>query len=216
MSQSGASVAIVGANLRRNVANSVEDVATALLVRDGVIEALGSDAEVRAAAEESRIRVINVEGATVAPGLFDSHSHPEWAASITAGVDLGGIHTLDELQGALRAEASRVGSGDWVRGWNLEYELFRDTGVTRTVIEEAVGGRPAILLFYDLHTGLATNAALEAAGITGPMEFADTSRAVVDDNGVPTGELREMTAFRMVMDARPPYRAEEETEALPP
>lgn len=213
-SQAGGSLAIVGAQLRRNVADSGVEEATALLIRDGVIEALGSDPEVRAEAERSGIRVIDVEGATVTPGLFDSHSHPEWAASITAGVDLGGVQNLVELQAVLRDEAARVEGDDWVRGWNLEYEVFRDTGVTRRVIEEAVGDRPAMLIFYDLHTGLATGAALRAAGVTGPREFADTSEVVVDEGGVPTGELREMTAFRMVMDAKPAYGPAEEAEAL--
>ena len=214
MSQTAASVAIVGANLRRNVAGTAGRPATAILVRDGVIEALGSDAEIAAAASDGGIRVIDVEGATVTPGLFDSHSHPEWAASITAGVDLGGIGTLDELTAVLRAEASRVGDDGWVRGWNLEYELFRDTAPHRAVIEEAVGDRPAILIFYDLHTGLATRSALAAAGIHGAVEFADTSSVVVDEDGTPTGELREMTAFRMVLDAHPAHPPAEEADAL--
>lgn len=46
------------------------------------------------------------------------------------------------------------------------------------------------------------------------MEFADTSKVVVDEDGVPTGELREMTAFRMVMDANPAHGPDEEVEAF--
>ena len=214
MSQSGASVALVGAHLRRNVADSDTRGASALLIRDGVIEALGSDAEIRRTAADSGIRVIDVDGATVTPGLYDAHTHPEWAASVTAGVDLGGIASLDELQAVLRSEADRVSGDGWIRGWNLEYELFEETGVTRTVIENAVGGLPTILVFYDLHTGLATQAALRAAGINGPMEFKDTSKVVLDEHEVPTGELREMTAFRMVLDAEPPFGPDHEAEAL--
>ena len=214
MNQVGASVALTGTHLRHNNAGLAQDDATALLIRDGIITMLGSDAGILSAANGQRIRVIDVAGATVTPGLFDSHTHPEWAASITAGVDLGGIQTIDKLQAVLRKEASRSSEHGWVRGWNLEYEVFHETGITRTVIEEAVGGRPAILLFYDLHTGLATEAALKATGITGSMDFADTSKVVVDHEGVPTGELREMTAFRMVMDSNPPYQPEEEAEAL--
>ncbi len=214
MHQTGSSIAIVGANLRRNVATKEQVPPTALLVRDGVIAQLGDDEAVRAAVAEGDIQVIDVEGATVTPGLFDSHTHPLWAVNITAGVDLGGITTPGALQSALREEAERAGANGWVRGWNLEYEVFRDGGIDRAVIEQAVGGRPTILLFYDLHTGLATQSALTAAGITGPVEFDDTSEVVVAADGRLTGELREMTAFRMVSDAKPPYSPREEADAL--
>ncbi len=214
MSQAGASIAIVGAHLRRNVERSGGEEATALLIREGLIQALGNDEEIRNLAEADGIRVLDVAGATVTPGLFDSHTHPEWAASLTAGVDLGAVENLEELRDVLRSEADRVGSEGWVRGWNLDYEVFREAGLSRAVIEDAVGGLPAILVFYDLHTALATGAALEAAGITGPVEFEDTSKVVLDGDGVPTGELREMTAFRMVLDARPPFTPAEEAEAL--
>jgi predicted amidohydrolase YtcJ len=214
VTRTGSSLAIVGAHLRRNVARAGEDEPTALLVRDGVIAELGDDQTIRAAAAESGIRVLDAAGATVTPGLFDSHTHPLWAVSITAGVDLGGIVTAEGVRSALRQEAARVGPDGWVRGWNLEYEVFGDAGIDRVVIEEAVGARPTILIFYDLHTGLANEAALTAAGITGPVEFEDTSEVVVDPEGRLTGELREMTAFRMVSDARPPYSPDEEADAL--
>jgi predicted amidohydrolase YtcJ len=212
--QTGSSIAIVGANLRRNAASEEQVPPTALLVRDGLITQLGDDKAVRTAAAEDGIQVLDVKGATVTPGLFDSHTHPLWAVNITAGVDLGGITTPEGLQAALHKEAERVGPDGWVRGWNLEYEVFRDVGIDRAVIEQAVGERPTILIFYDLHTGLATQTALTAAGITGPVEFHDTSEIVVAPDGRLTGELREMTAFRMVSDAKPPYSAREEADAL--
>lgn len=214
MTQTGSSIAIVGAILRRNVATEGHGAPTALLVRNGVIAQLDDDKAIRAAARESDIQIIDVCGATVTPGLFDSHSHPLWAVNITAGIDLGGISTLEALQSALHRETARVGADGWVRGWNLEYEVFRDVGIDRAVIEQAVGGRPTILLFYDLHTGLATQAALTAAGITAPVEFDDTSEIVIGPDGRLTGELREMTAFRMVSDAEPPYSPHEEADAL--
>ncbi len=120
MNQVGASVAITGAHLRHNNAGLAHEDATALLIRDGIITMLGSDAGILSAANGQRIRVIDVAGATVTPGLFDSHTHPEWAASITAGADLGGIQTIDKLQAVLRKEASRSSEHGWVRGWNLE------------------------------------------------------------------------------------------------
>ncbi len=213
MTQTPGSVAVTGARLRRQVTvDSGVSPPTALLVRDGRIDHLGDDATIRDAARADGIRVMDVGGATVTPGLFDSHSHPRWAVSLTAGVDLGGIDTLEGLRAALRTEAERLSPGAWVRGWNLEYEALREPGFDRAVLEDVVGERPMVLVCYDLHSALANGPALARAGITGPREFADTSEIVVDDRGRLTGELRELTAFRLVTDTEPTYTPTQERD----
>ncbi|MBC9937589.1 MULTISPECIES: amidohydrolase [unclassified Leucobacter] len=207
----GGDLAIVGARLRTNTADHGD--ATAILAVDGRIRLVGSDAEVREAAETAGIEVRDLAGATVTPGLFDGHTHPVWAAEVTAGVNLGGLETVAEICAALAAEAERVPADRWVRGWNLEYEPFEETGMLASLIEEAVGGRPTALMCYDMHTALVTRAALEAAGVTGAQHFEDASEIVVDADGVPTGELREPSAYQFVLAAAPVLSAEETLEA---
>lgn len=208
----GGDLAIVGARLRTNTDEGIG--ATALLVRAGRIAALGDDAAIRAEAEAAGIPVHEASGATVTPGLFDSHTHPHWAAEVTAGIDLGGLETVAQLREAIAAEHARLPEGAWLRGWNLEYEPFEETGLRGDLLEDAAPGRPVALICYDLHTGLATAPALAAAGIIGAREFADASEVVVDDAGVPTGELREPTAYNLVFDAAPKPSSEEERDAL--
>lgn len=207
-----ASLALIGAKLRTNTDDHAE--ATALLVRDGRIAAIGSDAEIEAAAREAGIEVRDLAGATVTPGLFDSHTHPHWAADVTAGIDLGGLGTIDEIRAAIAAEHARLPEGAWVRGWNLEYEPFERTGMRGELLEDAAPGRPVALICYDLHTGLGTAPALAAAGITGARAFADASEIVVDGDGRPTGELREPTAYQLLFDAAPKPSRDEERDAL--
>ncbi|MBK0420123.1 amidohydrolase [Leucobacter sp. CSA1] len=218
MGEHGGDLAIVGARLRTNAEADAErgglSESTAVLVRGGRIERLGDDASVRAEAEALGLPVRDLKGAVVTPGLFDGHTHPHWAADVTAGVDLGGLETVDEIREALAREAARLPEGAWVRGWNLEYEPFEETGMRGDLLEEAVQGRPAALICYDLHTGLATRAALDAAGVTGARRFDDTSEIVVDERGVPTGELREPSAYQLVFDAAPAPTHEEERDAL--
>ena len=93
--------------------------------------------------------VRHLAGATVTPGLFDSHTHPNWAAEVTAGVDLGGLGTVDEIRAALAAEHARLPEGAWLRGWNLEYEPFEHTGMLGSLLEDAAPGRPIALICYD-------------------------------------------------------------------
>ncbi|WP_053385487.1 amidohydrolase [Leucobacter celer] len=208
----GGDLAIVGARLRTNTDG--DGGATAILIREGRIADLGGDAEIRAAAEASGIPVRDAAGATVTPGLFDSHTHPHWAAEVTAGIDLGGLETVEQLRAAIAAEHARLPEGAWLRGWNLEYEAFEETGLRGDLLADAAPGRPVALICYDLHTGLATAPALAAAGITGARDFADASEIVVDDAGVPTGELREPTAYNLLFDAAPKPSHDEERDAL--
>ncbi|MFV0432962.1 MAG: amidohydrolase [Leucobacter sp.] len=212
MANGGGGLAITGVRLRSNTEEHRE--ATAILVSDGRIALIGGDDEVRAAAEAAGAPIHHLPGATVTPGLFDSHTHPLWAAEVTAGIDLGGLGTLDEIRAALAAEHARLPEGAWLRGWNLEYEPFEHTGLLGSLIEDAAPGRPVALICYDLHTGLGTAPALAAAGIDGAREFGDASEIVVDAEGRPTGELREPTAYQLLFDAAPSPSHDEQRDAL--
>ncbi|MGW9021448.1 amidohydrolase [Leucobacter chromiiresistens] len=212
MEHTGGDLALIGASLRSNTEEDAD--ATAILIRAGRIELVGTDEEVAEAAAQFGIDTRDVGGATVTPGLFDSHTHPHWAASVTAGLDLGGLETIEELRAALAAEHARLPEGAWLRGWNLEYEAFEHTGLRGDLIADAAPGRPIALICYDLHTGLATAPALAAAGITGARDFDDASEIVVDAAGNPTGELREPTAYNLVFDAAPRPAHDEERDAL--
>lgn len=196
----------------QNSANSQNP--TAILIIDGRIAAVGGDSEISARAEAEGIQIRNLKGAVITPGLYDSHTHPHWAADVTAGVDLGGLDSIEKIAAALAEEAKRTPDGAWVRGWNLEFEPFLETGMRGDLFDEALQGKPFAAMCYDLHTGLANRPALEAAGITGAIEFSDTSEVVVDENGVPTGELREPSAYQLVFNAAPAPSHDEERDAL--
>jgi predicted amidohydrolase YtcJ len=187
--------------------------AEAIAVVDGRIAAVGRTDEVLAATSPDA-RVVDLAGAAVTPGLIDSHLHPLWGARLSAGIDLEGVSTLDGLRRAVAAEAARLGPDEWVRGWNLDYVAFEGGAPHRAVLDEAAGGRPVLLMFYDLHTALASAAALEAAGIDGPRTFGDASSIVLDGDGVPTGELQEPSAYDLIVSAAPAPSLDEECEML--
>jgi predicted amidohydrolase YtcJ len=188
-------------------------VAEALGIVDGRVTVVGSTDEVLAATPAG-VPVVDLAGGAVLPGFIDSHSHPLWGARLSAGVDLGGLTTLEAVRDALAAEASRVGPGGWVRGWNLDYAAFGGEPLGGAPFEDAVGGAPTFLMFYDLHTAVATRAALEAAGVTGARTFGDASEIVLGEDGRPTGELREPTAYDLVGSAAPQPTLLEERELL--
>lgn len=205
-------VAFVGARLRTNTAQDGD--ASAICIEGGVITSIGNDHDIREQAQARGIPVRDVAGATITPGLFDSHTHPHWAADVTRGVDLGGLESIEALQKAVAEYAETLPDDAWVLGWNLEFEPFESVTVRGSLFDEAVNERPFAAMFYDLHTGLVNQAALDAAGVTDPPTFADLSEVVVDETGAMTGELREPTAYKLVFDNIPPRPYEEEVAAL--
>ena len=190
--------------------------AEAIAISGAEIAAVGDRDEILALANPST-QIIALAGATVTPGLIDSHIHPLWGAELTDGIDLGGLTDLDDVRAAVRAEAERVrerNDGSWVRGWNLDYAAFDGITVRGDLLADAALGLPLALTFYDLHTAVGTPAALDLAGIHGAREFSDASAIVVDSAGTPTGELREPTAYNLLLDAAPTLsRADELTRA---
>src|SRR5579875_626208 len=141
--------------------------ASAVAVADGRIAAVGDDAEIRELADGAA-EVVDLRGAAVTPGIVDSHIHPFHGADVARGADLTNLWTLDEVRGALREERARCAPDEWVLGYGLEYDVFRDSGVRGELVEDAVEGSPALLMFMDLHTALATPRALALAGVDGP------------------------------------------------
>ena len=175
--------------------------ASAVAIADGEIVAVGDDAEIRALARGGA-ETIDLRGASVVPGLTDSHIHPILGAEETLGADLSGVRTLDAVRDALAEERRRCAPGEWVRGFGLEYDVFRDTGIHGSLLEDAVEGAPSFVMFMDLHTSVATGRALELAGVDGPRAFDENAEIVCVD-GRPTGELREMAACAVVQEAMP-------------
>ncbi len=176
--------------------DSASEHATAVAIADGLIVAVGSDAEIRELSGPST-ELIDLNGACATPGLVDSHTHVFGGVFSTRGATLYGLERLEDVLAALRAEAARCRSGEWVLGWGLDYDVFTDSGISASVIDEAVGGAPAMLRFRDGHTMLASTRGLEAAGIDGPREFKEHAEIVCID-GVPTGELREDGAMDLI------------------
>ena len=175
--------------------------AQAVAASDGTIIAVGDDDQVRACCDAST-EIVDGQGMAVVPGLVDAHQHPIVGAETTSGVDLSEARSVADVCTALRAARNEAGPGGWLRGHSLAYSVFAGGDVSADAIEPALDGAPALLTFFDLHTALASHGAMEAAGITGPRSFDDTSEVVCVDN-VPTGELREVSAWALVEAVAP-------------
>ena len=169
-------------------------------IKDGIIVAVGDTAAEWRGASTT---VHDLEGATLTPGLTDGHMHPVFGAGSFNGLDLSGCRTIADLRAALAAAVRETGRGEWISAHGLDHNTFEGQPVSNTLIDDVLDGIPALLVLYDAHSALASGAALRAAGIDGPREFASRSRIVCDAAGVPTGHLLEDGAVSLVRQIMP-------------
>jgi predicted amidohydrolase YtcJ len=202
--------AIVGASL--HTLDPFHPAATAAAWRDGVLVAVGDDAEVREHIGPAT-DVLDGAGATVVPGLVDTHIHPFHGTESTRGVDLREARTLDDVRRLLAAERARCGPDAWVLGHSVRYEPFHASGIRAEAIADAIGASPALVGFYDGHTALATEPALALAGVDGPRQFTEYAEVVCDPDGRPTGALLENGAMELVRGAVPSWSLAERLDA---
>ena len=196
-----ADLAVLGAAIR--TLDPARPSARAVAVRDGMIAAVGDDAEVRAHCGP-QTELVDGDGIALVPGLVDSHIHPFHGTDGTRGADLNGA--AHARRGARRAHrraralrAGRVGA----RLGPLLRRVPRRADRSAEAIADAIGDAPAYVTFFDYHSALASRPALALAGVDGPREFGAGAAVVCDDDGAPTGELREAPAMDLVARAGP-------------
>lgn len=179
--------------------------ATAVLLGDGRIQALGTPRELRQRAPGAR--EVDLRGAVLLPALTDTHTHFfEWARR-GAGVDLSECRSFEALERwlhraaeELEAEPEWIGGSGWDPFFYGQPERF-----TRNFLDAIFGTRPVALEARDFHTLWCNTAALQRAGVSGPhpVEVPRGGSIGRDASGEPNGLLYE-TAWDLVRRARPP------------
>lgn len=164
--------------------------ASAVLIENGLFAAVGSDSEIMPLADSST-RVIDLDKATVIPGLNDSHTH----------VIRGGLHYNMELRWEgvpsvadalrmLKEQADRTPAPQWVRvvgGWS-EFQFAEQRMPTLDEINAAAPDTPVFILhLYD--RALLNRAALRAVGINAQTPEPPGGVIYKDRLGNPSGML---------------------------
>ena len=145
--------------------DSERPAATWIAIDDGRIVALGDGDAWREHATETT-DVIDARGGRVLPGLVDAHVHLYGAAMDLATLDLRAAASRETLLAMVKDAAAATAEGDWIVGARWSAESWPDQRPpTAAELDEASGGRPAVLMRMDGHSLLASSSALAAAGI---------------------------------------------------
>jgi predicted amidohydrolase YtcJ len=147
--------------------NNADAVAEALAVRDGVIVAVGTEAQVMAL-RGSKTEVIELQGKTLMPGFVAAHEHPTLSAVFNGAVDLSGFthKTNAHVWKALREAVAATPKGQWLYAGGLDPILTPDLRMpSRQELDAIAPDHPLVLVSQTLHSYWANSKAFAAAGI---------------------------------------------------
>lgn len=185
--------------------------AEAMAVKDGHIAAIGTWEQVEL--HSGGIRVLDLQGKTVVPGMIDTHTHFLWTALSEAALDMSGAHDHDALADILREAMIELPDGDAIVGMGYtEYAL--DTAMHRPIIETldaVVPDRPVYLIGASGHSSAANTRALELLGIS-----EDTPGFLRDEDGMPNGLLTNVALSEAYSGLGEHFGLEEKAEAMIP
>ena len=177
--------------------------ATALVVRDGRIVACGSDADMRSMAGAAA-DVVDLQGATVLPGLVDTHPHLfHFSVLEYPLVKLWDATSHDDIVARIRERAAATPPGEWImatpigephyfirRSWR---DLAEHVLPDRRVLDRAAPNHPVWLQAWGPTTPnicVFNSAGLAALGINASTPSRQSNVWIEKDaQGDPTGRL---------------------------
>lgn len=171
--------------------------AEAVAVRDGRILAVGTTAEIRALANR-RTEVVDLAGRTLTPGFIEGHGHFTGLGQSRMILDLMPTTTWDQIVALVAAAAAEAEPGTWIlgRGWHQERwdpapPVTFDGVPTHHELSAVSPDNPVLLTHASGHASFANARALEVSGITRDTPDPIGGTIIRDDEGNPTGFLRQ-------------------------
>ncbi|MFL5351118.1 amidohydrolase [Archangium sp.] len=178
-------------------------IAEALSVRAGKVLAVGTRAEVLAAAGEGA-RVVELGEVTVVPGLTDAHGHLSGLGHSLAGVRLEGTASRDEVLARVATAPATAWQGDWLigRGWD-QNDWPEKSFPGRAELDAQQPKTPVLLERVDGHALWVNGEALRRAKISKDTPDPAGGRILRGADGEPTGVLVD-NAMDLVLAVVPP------------
>jgi predicted amidohydrolase YtcJ len=193
--------------------------AQAMSVKDGRIEAVGSDEEI-SRKKDAKTKIIDLQGRTVIPGVIDIHEHVMYGAMALHGFNLSTpefnvspadedafVDTIKIYAASHRTEKILFGRSGFPTGPNSAAKL--------ELLDRAVPDRPLVIHATSEHALWVNSKAMALAGITDqPVSDPVLEKFIVrHPNGHPTGVFRE-SSMQLINNALPPMPLEQRVSLL--
>ena len=160
--------------------------AGAVAIRGGQIIFVGTSAEAMNY-RHNTTRVVDLRGATVLPGLVDSHTHFFELGAKLVQVDLTDVATEEEAVALVAARARSAAKGDWIIGKGWDEGAWANRYPDKTLLSEAVPDHPVVLDSLHGFAAWVNQAALDSGGLTADSEVPVGGEMRIGSDGQPSG-----------------------------
>lgn len=187
--------------------------AAAVAITGGRITLVGTREAVEAR-KGPQTQMVDLGGATLLPGLVDSHSHILELGAKLSAVDLVGVTSEAEAVDRVAAYAAKVPKGEWITGRGWDEGAWANQYPDWRLLSQKVPDHPVVL--YSLHGfGVwANRAALDAAKITRTTAVPVGGEIRKDARGEPSGIFLNRATTIMANAVPAPSPAQVESQLL--
>jgi predicted amidohydrolase YtcJ len=169
--------------------------ATALAIKNGLIQMVGDDEAARAAVGGTS-QLIDLRGRTVTPGLIDAHCHLGACGFIgTVYVDCNwpAVYTVEDMQAKLAERIAQTPPGEWVIGSG--WLVFDGRYPNKHDIDPVSPNHPVMVISMGGHMAVVNSLALEMAGVNASTPDPGNGRFTREANGEPDGLVQNHPAM---------------------
>lgn len=172
--------------------------ASSIYINRGLIAAVGSLDDVKPQTVSGKAEWIDAGGATVIPGMTDSHLHLTALARQRAAMSLFEASSKRHLLDMIRERAGTLAPDEWIYGVRFDNSRWPDTALPTLKELDGLGiPNPVLLLRVCAHIHIVNSRALSEAGLSSDISGPGI---VTDAKGNFTGTLHENSA-RPVVEA---------------
>ena len=175
--------------------------ANAVVIQNSKIKFVGQTTKALSYKGE-KTQIIDLAGATVLPGLVDSHTHVFGVGAALERVDLIGVSTEEEMVARVVERAKITPKGDWIIGRGWDEGVWANRYPDKELLTKFVPDHPVFLSSLHSFGGLVNQKALDVVGINSSTKVPVGGEIRLGINGEPNG-LFLNRAVPLVRDAIP-------------
>lgn len=162
-------------------------IASAVVIDDGVIVAVGDD---NLLDRYEALRPVNLRDTALLPGFIDSHTHIRGRPR--RHIDLSTVDSIEALMGRVSDKADELGQGEWITGYGWSEDAMEEKRrPLRSDLDRAAPMNPVLLTRAGGHSAVANSLALEWAGVDRNTPDPDGGVIERDESGELNGVIRE-------------------------